>query len=58
LKTRVGFMTSLRVCSFGGWIWGRVWRWICVDLGGWTFVFFWVDLVSKVSRFGDKFYES
>jgi len=41
-----------------GWIWERVWRWICVDLGGWIFVFFWVDLEGKMNGFGDKFYEN
>jgi len=30
----------------------------CVDLGGWIFVLFWVDLEDKVSEFRDKFYES
>jgi len=52
------FGRGLGCVLLGRWIWGRMWRWICVNLSGWIFMFFWVDLEGKVSGFGDKFYES
>jgi len=33
-----------------GWIWGRVWRWICMNLNRWICVFSRADLEGKIVR--------